>query len=129
MSEKLKDKVIEVSFYKIVIDILEQLKGKYDAQFSLLSELRKDLNRLYPKVESLENTLSELSNLKSILLKEMQSNNSEIVKKLDTLNKNFKDQKDQLNTQFKNLQEQIVKNSPKDIPASEVSLNQSKTDK
>jgi len=129
MSEKLKDKVIEVSFYKIVIDILEQLKGKYDAQFSLLSELRKDLNRLYPKVESLENTLSELSNLKSILLKEMQSNNAEIVKKLDTLTKNFKDQKDQLNTQFKNLQEQIVKNSPKDIPASEVSLNQLKTDK
>ena len=129
MSENLKDKVIEVGLYKIVIDILEQIKGKYDAQLSLLSELRKDLNRLYPKVESLESTLLELSNLKSIVLKEMQTNNSETVKKLDTLSKNFKDQKELLNTQFKNLQEQILKNSTKEIPASEVSLNPSKTDK
>jgi hypothetical protein len=129
MSEKLKDKVIEVGLYKIVIDILEQIKAKYDAQLSLLSELRKDLNRLYPKVESLESTLLELSNLKSIVLKEMQTNNSEIVKKMDTLSKNFKDQKDQLNTQFKNLEEQILKISPKEIPSSEAALNQSKTDK
>ncbi len=129
MSENLKDKVIEVGLYKIVIDILEQIKGKYDAQLSLLSELRKDLNRLYPKVESLESTLLELSNLKSIVLKEMQTNNSETVKKLDTLSKNFKDQKELLNTQFKNLQEQILKNTTKEIPTSEVSLNPSKTDK
>jgi hypothetical protein len=83
MSDNIKKKIESTEFYKIMLDILNQIKAKYENLDNTINELKKDVDRLHAKVENLDDIRIEVQQIKSKIEVGIESNRKEILKKLE----------------------------------------------
>jgi chromosome segregation ATPase len=83
MSDNIKKKIESTEFYKIMLDILNQIKAKYENLDNTINELKKDVDRLHAKVENLDDIRIEVQQIKSKIEAGIESNRKEILKKLE----------------------------------------------
>jgi uncharacterized phage infection (PIP) family protein YhgE len=83
MSDNIKKKIESTEFYKIMLDILNQIKAKYENLDNTINELKKDVDRLHAKVENLDDIRIEVQQIKSKIESGIESNRKEILKKLE----------------------------------------------
>jgi hypothetical protein len=91
MSDNIKKKLESNEFYKNMLEILMQIKGKYENLDTTITELKKDVDRLHGKVEKLEDIGIEIEQIKSKIESGIDNNRKEILKKLDAQTKATKE--------------------------------------
>ena len=91
MSDNIKKKLESNEFYKNMLEILMQIKGKYENLDITITELKKDVDRLHGKVEKLEDIGIEIEQIKSKIESGIDNNRKEILKKLDAQTKATKE--------------------------------------
>jgi ElaB/YqjD/DUF883 family membrane-anchored ribosome-binding protein len=91
MSDNIKKKLESNEFYKNMLEILMQIKGKYENLDTTITELKKDVDRLHGKVEKLEDIGIEIEQIKSKIESGIDNNRKEILKRLDAQTKATKE--------------------------------------
>jgi hypothetical protein len=84
---KIKELIDSVEIYKLVFEILTSTKNKYEELSLVLSEFKKDIDRLHVKLTELENIKHELNGFKVKQEESFETMRKEIGRKLETLNK------------------------------------------
>jgi hypothetical protein len=75
----------------MVFDILNSTKNKYEELSLLLSEFKKDIDRIHVKLTELENIKLELNGFKVKQEESFEAMRKDIGRKLETLNKQILD--------------------------------------
>lgn len=83
MSDNIKKKIESNEFYKMMLEVLMQIKGKYESLDSSINELKKSVDRIHGKLENLEEIRIEVEQIKSKIELGMENNRKEILKKLE----------------------------------------------
>ena len=91
MSNQIKDRVESVEYLSLVLEVLNKIKTKHENIDYSLAELRKDLNKLHSKVDSIDEVRKELIQLENKVLNSIDLSKKELIKKIDSLTKYNKD--------------------------------------
>jgi hypothetical protein len=91
MSDSIKNKILQTEFYKTMLEVLQQIKSKYENIELVIQELKKDINRLHSKVDNIEEFESELEQLKLKMEQGFETTRKDIAKKIDGLSKTNKE--------------------------------------
>jgi hypothetical protein len=91
MSNQIKDRVESVEYLSLVLEVLNKIKTKHENIDFSLAELRKDLNKLHSKVDSIDEVRKELIQLENKVLNSIDLSKKELIKKIDSLTKYNKD--------------------------------------
>jgi recombination DNA repair RAD52 pathway protein len=112
MSDNIKKKIESIEFNKMILDVLYQIKVKYEILDITISELRKDFNRLYGKVETFEAVRTEVEQVKIKVDGGFETTRKELSKKVDGVAKSNKE----INEQMSKLLELMNKKEPQEKP-------------
>jgi hypothetical protein len=91
MGNQIKDRVESVEYLSLVLEVLNKIKTKHENIDFSLAELRKDLNKLHSKVDSIDEVRKELIQLENKVLNSIDLSKKELNKKIDSLTKYNKD--------------------------------------
>lgn len=90
----IKEIVNSVEVYKLIFEIVNSSKNKYEDISSVLQELKKDIDRIHIKLGELETIKIEVTNFKNKINENLEIIRKDFGKKLDTVIKQSKESKD-----------------------------------
>ena len=90
----IKEIINSVEVYKLIFEIVNSSKNKYEDISSALQELKKDIDRIHTKLGELETIKIEVTNFKNKINENLELIRKDFGKKLDTVIKQSKESKD-----------------------------------